>query len=486
MGKPTGFMEYGREVWEERPVAERLGDCRELHLPFPEEKLVRQGARCMDCGIPFCHAHGCPLGNLIPDFNDRVYQGKMREALDLLHWTNNFPEFTGRVCPAPCEKACTLSINDAPVTIELIENEIIEYGFARGWVEPLPPLAETGKRVTVIGAGPAGLAAAQQLRRAGHAVTVYEKDERPGGLLAFGIPDFKLDKGVVTRRIAQLEAEGVTFVHGVDAGRDVSVKYLRQHADAIVLACGAKVPRDLPVPGRDLPGAHFAMDFLAQNNRRVHGDVIPAAEEITARGKNVLVIGGGDTGSDCVGTSNRQGAKKVVQIELLPKPAEHAASWNPQWPDWPGILRTSSSHEEGCERLWNIATAELAGNGRVERAVVDVVEWLPPDAPGGRPRMQVKEGSRFTIDADLVLLAMGFVHVEHGPLVTELGVELDERGNVKTGSYGETSVPGIFAAGDTRLGASLVVRAIATGRKAAIACDRHLMGETSLPDTTLM
>jgi len=486
MGKPTGFMEYSREVWEERPAEERLKDCKEFRLPFSRDKLCEQGARCMDCGIPFCHSHGCPLGNLIPDWNDMVYNNRMKEAINLLHHTNNFPEFTGRICPAPCEKACTLSINDAPVAIELIENEIIEYAFAQGWVTPLPPVETTGKKVAVVGAGPAGLAAAQQLRRAGHALTVFEQDERAGGLLTFGIPDFKLEKNIVVRRIEQMVAEGVDFKYGVKVGEDISVGYLKTEFDAIVLACGARVPRDLQVPGRELDGVHFAMDFLTQNNRRVNGDPIPASEEITARDKIVVVIGGGDTGSDCVGTSNRQGARKVYQIELLPMPPDHQEPWNPSWPDWPAILRTSSSHREGCERMWGIATAELKGNGKVQRIIADEVEWLTPGTPGGRPWMKIKEGGRFELEAELVLLSMGFVHVEHGKLINELGVGLDERGNVKTDDYGVTSVEGIFAAGDTRLGASLVVRGIATGRKAAIACDRYLMGDSFIPDTTLL
>jgi glutamate synthase (NADPH/NADH) small chain len=485
MGKTTGFKEYAREVWAERPVGERLKDYREFHLDFPQESLAVQGARCMDCGIPYCHSHGCPLGNLIPDWNDMVYRGRMREAIELLHYTNNFPEFTGRICPAPCEKACTLSINDDPVSIKLIELEIIEHAFSRGWIIPQPPLHESGRRVAVVGAGPAGLSAAQQLRRAGHTVHVYERDEAPGGLLRFGIPDFKLEKRIIERRIRQLEAEGVVFELAVNVGEDISVAYLKKHFDAILLTVGAKRPRDLAVPGRDLPGVHFAMDFLSQNNRRVAGVAIPPGELIDANGKNVIVIGGGDTGSDCVGTSNRQGAKSVRQFEVLPKPVEHGAAWNPAWPDWPNILRTSSSHEEGCERRWSVSTIEFLGKGSLQKLVAEEVEWN--STPGAPPRMQSRPGTRFEIEADLVLLAMGFLHPEPGRLLDELAVELDGRGNVKADRFGATSVPGIFAAGDAALGASLVVRAQATGRSAAIGIDRLLSGGDSLiPDTALL
>ncbi len=484
MGKPTGFMEYAREVWAEQPPTERIRHYREFHKDIPFERLRLQAARCMDCGIPWCHSHGCPLGNLIPDWNDLLWQNRLPEALELLHHTNNFPEFTGRVCPAPCEKACTLSLNDDPVSIKLIECEIIDRGFEAGLVQSRPPRIETGKRVAIIGSGPAGLAAAQQLRRAGHTVTVFERDDEPGGLLRFGIPDFKLEKHRIRRRIEQMQAEGVEFECGVDAGEDISANYLTRHFDAILLACGAKTPRNLDIPGRNLPGVHYAMDFLSQNNRLVSG--LPVAQEqlISARGKRVVVIGGGDTGSDCVGTSIRQGATHVLQIEVLPKPREHAGTSNPSWPDWPNILRTSTSHEEGCERRWGISTSEFKGSGRVEEMVIEEADWN--FEAGKPPAMTPRPETRSTIKADLVLLAMGFVHIEHGRLVRELGVELDQRGNVRCDTMGATSVPGVFTAGDSALGASLVVRAIATGRKAAIGMDRYLTGDSLLPDTTLL
>ena len=413
-----------------------------------------------------------------------VWQNRLPEALELLHHTNNFPEFTGRVCPAPCEKACTLSLNNDPVSIKLIECEIIDRGFAAGLVIPRPPRVETGKRVAIIGAGPAGLAAAQQLRRAGHSVTVFERDEEPGGLLRFGIPDFKLEKRLIRRRVEQMEAEGITFECGVDAGEDISANYLRRHFDAILLACGAKTARNLDVPGRNLPGVHLAMEFLAQNNRLVSGLPVASEGSISARGKRVVVIGGGDTGSDCVGTSIRQGAADVLQIEVLPKPMQHDGTNNPAWPDWPNILRTSTSHEEGCERRWAISTKEFRGTGRVSEMLIEEVDWNYE--AGKPPVMTARPGTESVIKADLVLLAMGFLHIEHGRLVKELGVALDQRGNVRCDSSGASSIPGVFTAGDSALGASLVVRAIATGRKAAIGIDRYLCGDSMLPDTTLL
>ena len=485
MGKPTGFLEYKKDEWESLTPAERLKNYKEFHKNFSVEKLKEQGARCMDCGIPFCHSWGCPLGNLIPDWNDKVYRGQFKDALDLLHYTNNFPEFTGKICPAPCEKACTLSINDSPVSIKLIEHEIIEKAFKEGMVPPLPPVYESGKSAAIIGSGPAGLAAAQQLRRAGHKVTVFEMDEKPGGLLRYGIPDFKLEKHIIDRRINQMEEEGVLFKCGIKAGEDVSVKDLKKDFDAVLIACGSKHPRDLNIPGRELDGVHFAMDFLSQNNRRVDGIKISKDEEITAKGKNVVVIGGGDTGSDCVGTSNRQGAKTILQIELLPKPHEQMDTTNPSWPDWPNILRTSSSHDEGCERKWSISSLEIKGKDKAESIVVEEVEWSKPN-PGERPSMTPVPGTKNEIKADLILLAMGFIHVEHGELIDELGTNLDDRGNVIIDKNCMTSVKGIFSAGDSALGASLVVRAIAQGRNAAIGIDKFLMGESNLPDTTLL
>ncbi|HPH02960.1 MAG TPA: glutamate synthase subunit beta [Spirochaetota bacterium] len=484
MGKPTGFMEYTRQVWTEEPVAERIKHFREFHKEIPYTNLRTQAARCMDCGVPWCHSHGCPLGNLIPDWNEMVWEDRLAEALELLHHTNNFPEFTGRVCPAPCEKACTLSLNNDPVSIKLIECEIVDRGFAAGLILPRPPGVKTGKMVAVIGSGPAGLAAAQQLGRAGHSVTVFERDEEPGGLLRFGIPDFKLEKRLIRRRIDQMEAEGVVFECGVDAGEDISANYLRRHFDAILLACGSKTPRDLEIPGRNLPGVHLAMEFLAQNNRLVAGLPVDADNRIPAQGKHVVVIGGGDTGSDCVGTSIRQGAAHVLQIEVLPKPRQHDGTNNPSWPDWPNILRTSTSHEEGCERRWGISTKEFRGTGRVSEIVIEEVDWK--FEPGKAPVMTARPGTEAVIKADLVLLAMGFLHIEHGRLVRELGVELDGRGNVRCDTSGASSVPGVFTAGDSALGASLVVRAIATGRKAAIGIDRFLSGESMLPDTSLL
>ncbi len=484
MGKLTGFLENKRETQDTRKIDERLKDYKELYKDFSNEKLIEQSARCMDCGIPFCHSHGCPLGNLIPDWNDLIYNGKYEDALKLLHYTNNFPEFTGRICPAPCEKACTLSINDSPVTIELIEKEIVEYGWANNLIKPKLPLKETGKKVAIIGAGPAGLAAAQQLRRAGHAVVVYEKDEKAGGLLRYGIPDFKLDKSVIDRRLEQLKAEGVSFEYGVNVGVDVTASELNKRFDAILISTGAKVPRDLPIEGRDLNGIHFAMDFLSQNNRIVDGISFPKDKTISAKGKNVVIIGGGDTGSDCVGTSNRQGAKSVTQIELLPMPTDHKEGTNPNWPDWPAILRTSTSHDEGCERMWSIGSKNFEGSGKVEKVNLEKLAWSTPK-PGERASFEAIEGSQFVLKADLVLLAMGFIHPEHGPLVKDLNPELDGRGNITTDYYGQTSIKNVFAAGDSASGASLVVRAIGSGRKAAIGIDTFLMGKSLIPDTTL-
>lgn len=473
MARHTRFLEHPREEAPHRPIEERVRDFHEVELLLPQERLEIQASRCMDCGIPFCHAYGCPVVNRIPEWNDMVARKQWRRALELLHATCNLPEITGRVCPAPCEAACTLAINMEPVTIRHIELQIVEQGWREGWIVPRPAPAKTGKRAAVIGSGPAGLAAAQQLARRGHEVVVFEKADRIGGLLRYGIPDFKLEKWVIDRRLEQMRAEGVAFETGVNAGVDVSARYLRRSFDAILIAGGATVPRDLPVPGRELSGIHFAMEFLSQQNRRVAGDTIPSRDEITARGKHVVVIGGGDTGSDCVGTSRRQGARSITQIELLPMPPEERTLYNP-WPTWPLTMRTSSSHEEGCERLWSIQTKEFEGEGGAVRRMRCVrLEWSEPDRSGRRTFREIP-GSQFVLRADLVLLAMGFVHVEHGPLVRDLGIATDSRGNIVVGADSMTGTPGVFAAGDSVLGASLVVRAIAQGRRAAEGVNRYL------------
>ena len=456
MGKPTGFLEITRELPPRRPPADRIRDWREIYLEFPEEKIRSQGARCMDCGVPFCHT-GCPLTNLIPDWNDLVYRGRWREAARALHATNNFPEFTGRLCPAPCEAACVLGINQPPVTIKSIEKTIVERAFEEGWIGPEPPRDLTGKLVAVVGSGPAGLAAAQQLRRAGHTVTVFEKNERVGGLLRYGIPNFKLEKHLVDRRVEQMRAEGVEFVTSVDVGRDMSVKHLRRDFDAVLLAGGAEQPRELAVPGRELRGIHFAMQFLMQQNRRLEGATFPAGEAILAAGKRVVIIGGGDTGADCLGTCHRQGARSVYQIELLAKPPEQRADSTP-WPLWPMQLRTESSHEEGGLREWSIATTRFTG-----------------DEHGHVKQLHATQaGADVTLDVDLVLLAMGFTGPVRGGLIEQLGVSLDPRGNVLTDENRMTSVPGVFAAGDMRRGQSLVVWAITEGRQAAQGLNRWL------------
>ncbi|MGF1641228.1 MAG: glutamate synthase subunit beta [Rhodospirillales bacterium] len=482
MGKPTGFMEITRRERRYAPVGERVRHWREFVEPLKDEELARQGARCMDCGIPYCH-EGCPVNNIIPDWNDLVYTGNWREALDVLHSTNNFPEFTGRICPAPCEAACTLNIIDQPVTIKSIECAIIDKGWENGWVMPEIPTHRTGKRVAVVGSGPAGLACAQQLARAGHMVVVYEKQDRIGGLLRYGIPDFKMEKHLIDRRMAQMQAEGVEFRPNSHVGVDVDALHILDRFDAMVLAGGAEQPRDLPVPGRDLDGVHFAMDFLTQQNARVAGRNAEPEHPILATGRDVVVIGGGDTGSDCVGTSVRQGAKSVTQLEILMRPPEREDKAL-TWPNWPMKMRSSTSHEEGCRRDWAVSTRRFLGNGRVERLELGRVDWERADNGASRPKEI--EGSTFTIDADLVLLAMGFVHPVHDGLIRDLGVDLDGRGNVKAdteaepGAY-QTSIPKLFAAGDMRRGQSLVVWAIREGRQCARSVDHFLMGRTDLP-----
>ncbi len=479
MGKPTGFLEIGRRSHASVPVAERLRNFREFVIPLSEEELAEQGARCMDCGTPFCHP-GCPVNNIIPDWNDLVCRGRWREALEVLHSTNNFPEFTGRICPAPCEAACTLNINDRPVTIKDIEQAIADKGWKQGWIKPRPAQQKTGKRVAVVGSGPAGLAGAQQLARAGHGVTVYEKNDRIGGLLRYGIPDFKLGKRLIERRLEQMRGEGVSFRAGCHIGVDLPAARLMEDFDAVVLTGGAEAPRDLRVPGRDLDGIHFAMSFLRQSNRRNAGDVIPEGEAITAEGKHVVVIGGGDTGSDCIGTSNRQGALGVTQLEILPRPPDNE---NKQltWPNWPVRLETTSSQEEGCLREWCVDTRSFEGkDGHVVALNAVRVEWR--EGADGRIEIKDIEGSALRIEAELVLLAMGFLHPVQEGMVKELGVKLDGRGNVNagTGDY-RTSLDKVFAAGDMRRGQSLVVWAIREGRQCARAVDEHLMGETNLP-----
>ncbi len=478
MGEPTGFKDKPRQPPPRRPINNRVQDFREFYLEWSEEQARSQGARCMDCSVPFCHK-GCPLGNLIPDWNDLVYRGKWQRALAALHATNNFPEFTGRICPAPCEASCVLAINADPVTIEYIEKAIADRGWDEGWIKAQPPAVRTGKRVAVIGSGPAGLAAAQQLNRAGHAVTVFERDNYLGGLLRLGIPDFKLEKRVVQRRIDQMEAEGIVFRTGVYVGRTYAVEELKSSFDAICLAGGSTIPRDLDVPGRELAGVHFAMEYLTQQNRLLAGESVEPEDRITAAGKRVIILGGGDTGADCLGTAHRQGAEIVRQYELLPEPPPVRRPDNP-WPQWPAILRSSAAHEEGGQRDYNILTKALSGgNGHVEKLHGVRLGWTT-DA-SGRQVMNEIAGSEFVVDADLVLLAMGFLHPEHAGLVSQLDVELDPRGNVKTGMDKMTTVPGIFAAGDMARGQSLVVWAIAEGREAAHHIDAYLMGETALP-----
>ncbi len=491
MGDLTGFLKYRRALPPRRPVPIRLRDWREVYEPFPVEAAEKQAARCMDCGIPFCH-EGCPLGNLIPEWNDLVYHSDWSEAIERLHATNNFPEFTGRLCPAPCEGACVLGINDDPVTIERIEYEIVERAWSEGWVEPVAPVLPTGKQVAVVGSGPSGLAAAQQLRRAGHRVVVFERAEKPGGLLRYGIPEFKMEKAVLDRRLCQLEAEGVEFRCGVSVGPSapearravapeatvVTAASLVDEFDAVVLAGGATQPRDLPMPGRELEGVHPAMDYLKASNMVREG--LLETTPISAAGKHVVIIGGGDTGADCLGTVHRQGALGVHQLEIMPIPPSERTLDNP-WPTWPLVFRTSSAHEEGGERVFSVTTTEFVddGSGRVAGLRCRQVEAATGD--DGRPRFVDVEGSDFELPCQLVLLALGFVGPERDGPVTELGLELDPRGNVAADACWSTNVEGVFVCGDMTRGQSLIVWAIAEGRSAAAAVDRYLMGITSLP-----
>ncbi len=472
MGKTTGFMEYARELPQRRPVTERVNDWFEIYKPFPEENIRQQGARCMDCGVPFCH-NGCPVNNIIPDWNDLVFRGRWREAIRILHSTNNFPEFTGRICPAPCEASCVLGINEPPVTIKQIEKTVIERAFEEGWIEPEPPRFRTGKRVAVIGSGPSGMAAAQQLARAGHTVSLFEKNDRIGGLLRYGIPNFKMEKHLIDRRMRQMEAEGVRFITNAHVGVNVQVEELRSQFDALLLTGGAEWSRDLKVPGRELKGIHFAMEFLPQQNRRNEGDTVPDAEAILATDKRVVIIGGGDTGADCLGTSHRQKAYSVHQFELMPEPPRERSPSTP-WPMWPMQLRVESSHEEGGKREWGIATTRFSGDDRGNVKQLHTVRVGPP------PKFEPLPDTGETFEADLVLLAMGFLGPVRNGMIEQLGVKLDARGNVAVGEDWMSSVPGVFAAGDMRRGQSLVVWAISEGRKAAQAVDRFLMGASRL------
>jgi glutamate synthase (NADPH/NADH) small chain len=478
LGEPTGFKDISRQPPPREATGQRVRHYNEFVLHWTEDEARAQGARCMDCGIPFCHK-GCPLGNIIPDFNDFVYRGQWDRALETLHATNNFPEFTGRICPAPCEASCTLSINTDPVTIEYIEKAIADRGWEEGWIKPAPPAVRTGKKVAVIGSGPSGMAAAQQLNRAGHTVTVFERENYIGGLLRLGIPDFKLEKQLVERRVQQMRDEGVAFRTGVYVGRNYDVEDLKNDHDAVVLCIGSTVPRDLPVPGRELQGVHFAMDFLTQQNKLLSGETFIEAERISAEGKRVIILGGGDTGADCLATSHRQGAEIVRQFDIVPEPPERRRDSNP-WPQWPLILRRSYALEEGGSLDWSIGTRSFSGsNGNVEKLHAVKLEWKPDE--NGRMQMVDVPGTEFDVDADLVLLALGFLHPERQGLLESLGVELDPRGNVKTDANKMSTVDGIFAAGDAARGQSLVVWALSEGREAARCVDLYLMGETELP-----
>lgn len=477
MADPKGFMKYTRELPKARSPKERVKDYNEIYEAFPREKTKEQAARCMDCGIPFCH-NGCPLGNIIPEFNEAVYEEDWKRAFEILSDTNNFPEFTGRICPAPCESACVLGINQPPVAIEHIEKTIAEVAFEEGYLRPQPPSTRTGKKVAVVGSGPAGLAAAAQLNKAGHSVTVFERNDEIGGLLRYGIPDFKLEKWVVERRVKLMEAEGVQFKTNADVGQNVNPNTLLEECDAVVLCGGSTIPRDLKIPGRELEGVYFAMDFLEQNNRRVSGKAVEEALSIMAGGKNVVVIGGGDTGADCVGTSNRHGAKSVTQLEIMPMPPKERDVAT--WPNWPMILRTSSSHEEGCEREWAVNTKAFLGDeeGRLRALQIVKVEWSM-DEETGRYSFQEVPGSEQEIPCELALIAAGFLHPQREGMLEQLGLELTDRGNVKDEGY-QTNLEKVFVAGDMRRGQSLVVWAISEGREAARAVDAFLMGSSML------
>jgi glutamate synthase (NADPH/NADH) small chain len=473
MGNPSGFLEIGRVNFERRPVAERIQDWKEVYKDFPSDKLQAQASRCMDCGIPFCH-QGCPLGNIIPDWNDLVYRGQWQEALYRLLATNNFPEFTGRICPAPCEGSCVLGINEDPVTIKNIEVTIIDHAFKEGWIRARRPKVRTGRAIAIVGSGPAGLAAAAQLNQAGHWVTVFERADRAGGLLRYGIPEFKMEKNILDRRLNIMREEGIMFRTNANVGVNVSAEELRREFNAILLAGGATAPRDLPVPGRELNGIHFAMDYLLLQNKRCEGDDIPDTQFITAKDKRVVIIGGGDTGADCLGTAHRQGARSIVQFELLPRPPAERAPENP-WPAWPNIFRTSSAHEEGGEREYCVMTKSFTGrDGNVAQLHAVRVTFE------GRNIREVP-GTEFTLDVDLVLLAMGFLGPERNGMLEQLGVAINERGNVATNAEKMTSVPGVFAAGDMARGQSLVVWALREGRQAARFIDKFLMGYSDLP-----
>ena len=479
MGKPTGFIEIARRERSYTPEKERLKHYDEFTVPLSDPEVRQQGARCMDCGIPYCH-DGCPINNIIPEWNDLVYQGEWRESLRILHSTNNFPEFTGRICPAPCEAACTLNITDQPVTIKTIEVSIVEKGWQEGWIVPRIAKRRTGKNIAVVGSGPAGMACSQQLARAGHSVVLYEKNARIGGLMRYGIPDFEMEKHFIDRRMAQMRAEGVEFRPNSHIGITIPIEEIQEKFDAVVLTGGAEHPRDMPVPGRELPGVHFAMEFLTQQNRRLNSEPLGEGPEIMATGKHVVVIGGGDTGSDCVGTSNRHGAASVTQLEIMPKPPEREDKAL-TWPDWPLKLRTSSSHDEGCERDWSILTKKIKErNGKIEALELVHITW-GQDQDGAMTMNEVP-GSSFELKADLVLLAMGFVHPIKTGMIEDIGVELDRHGNVRADTVDyATSISGVWSAGDMRRGQSLVVWAIREGRQCARAVDQALMGSSILP-----